>query len=55
MTIAKIADLRTNMKKYLDMAAEGEPIIIPRNNKYIAIISSEDYELLEEAKKRQFN
>ena len=53
MTIAKSADLRTNLKKYLDMADNSESVIIPRNKKFVAIISSDDYELLEKAKKNK--
>ncbi len=55
MTIAKIADLRTNLRKYLELADEGETIIVPRNNKYVAIISNDDYELLEQNKKSKSN
>ena len=48
MTIAKQMDVRSNMKKYFDMAYEGEVIIIPRKeNRNVVIMSEQDYKELE--------
>ena len=51
MTIAKQIDIRANIKKYFDMAFNGEPIIVPRKeNKNVVILSEKDYKELEKAK-----
>ncbi len=42
--IAKQMDVRSNIKKYFDIAFEGEPVIIPRkNNRNVVIISEQEY------------
>lgn len=44
MVIAKQMDLRSNLKKFLDMAYEGETIVVPRKErKNVVIISEEEY------------
>lgn len=51
MTVAKQIDIRANIKKYFDMAFNGEPIIVPRKeNKNVVILSEKDYKELEKAK-----
>ena len=45
--IARQADVRSNMKKYLDIAYNGEPVIIPRKQGHnVVIISEEEYRRL---------
>ena len=52
MTIVKQMDIRDNIKKYFDMAHEGEPIIVPRkNDKNVVIISENDYREFEKYKR----
>ena len=47
--IAKQMDVRSNIKKYFDMAHEGEIIIIPRKeNKNVVIISEAEYDRLKQ-------
>lgn len=47
MTIAKQIDIRSNIKKYFDMAYGGDTIIVPRKeNKNVVIISEEEYKRL---------
>ena len=42
-------DVRVNIKKYIDMAFSGEPIIVSRKeNKNVVIISESKYNELEE-------
>ena len=44
MVIAKQMDVRANIKKYFDIAYEGEPVVIPRKeNKNVMIISEKMY------------
>ena len=44
MVIAKQMDVRANLKKFLDMAYDGEPVVIPRKeNKNVIIISESHY------------
>lgn len=51
MTVAKQIDIRANIKKYFDMAFNGEPIIVPRKeNKNVVIVSEKDYIELEKAR-----
>ena len=33
MTVAKQIDIRANIKKYFDMAFNGEPVIVPAQGK----------------------
>ena len=52
MTIVKQMDIRDNIKKYFDMAHEGETIIVPRkNNRNVVIISENDYKEFEKYKR----
>ena len=47
--IVKQMEIRSNIKKYFDMAYYGDPIIVPRKeNKNIVIISEEEYSRLNE-------
>ena len=51
MTVAKQIDIRANIKKYFDMAFNGEPVIVPRKeNKNVVIVSETDYKELEKAR-----
>ena len=51
MTVAKQIDIRANIKKYFDMAFNGEPVIVPRKeNKNVVILSEKDYKELEKAR-----
>lgn len=44
MLIAKQMDIRANIKKYFDLAHDGEVILVPRKgSKNIVIISEEEY------------
>lgn len=44
MVIAKQMDIRANIKKYFDMAYNGEPVVVPRKeNKNVIIISESLY------------
>ncbi|MBQ2641051.1 MAG: type II toxin-antitoxin system prevent-host-death family antitoxin, partial [Lachnospiraceae bacterium] len=48
MVIAKQMDVRANIKKYFDIAFDGEPVIVPRkNNRNVVIVSEADYKELE--------
>ena len=48
ITIAKQADIRANMKKYFDLAYDGETIIVPRKeNRNIVIVSEPEYKRME--------
>ena len=48
MTIVKQVDLRSNIKKYFDLAFSGENIIIPRkDNKNVVVISEKEYKEFE--------
>ena len=52
MTVAKQIDIRANIKKYFDMAFNGEPVIVPRKeNKNVVIVSEKDYKELEKARR----
>ena len=47
MTIVKQMDIRANIKKYFDLAYDGDIIVVPRKeNKNIVIISEEEYNRL---------
>ena len=51
MMIVKQMEIRDNIKKYFDLAHEGETIIVPRkNNKNVVIISEKDYREFEKYK-----
>ena len=44
MVVAKQMDVRANIKKYFDIAFDGEPVIVPRKeNKNVIIISESIY------------
>ena len=45
-------DIRANIKKYFDLAFDGEPIIISRKqNKNVVVISEKEYNDLQKAKR----
>ena len=51
MTVAKQMDVRTNFKKYLDLAFGGESVFIPRKgNRNVVIVSENDYKAMEKAR-----
>lgn len=52
MTVAKQIDIRTNIKTFFDMAADGEVVFCPRKeNKNVYVISQAEYEELQKAKR----
>ena len=52
ITVAKQADIRANMKKYFDLAYEGETIIVPRKeNRNIVILSEMEYKRMDKARR----
>lgn len=52
MIAAKQMDIRANIKKYFDMAFDGEPIIVSRKaNKNVVIISEAEYNEMAKAKR----
>lgn len=52
MTVAKQIDIRANIKKYFDMAFDGEPVIVPRKeSRNVVIVSEKDYKEMEKARK----
>lgn len=52
MIATKQMDVRANIKKYFDIAFNGEPVIVSRKeNKNVVIISEAEYNELEKAKK----
>ncbi len=52
MTVAKQIEIRDNIKKYFDLAFEGETVFVPRkNNKNVYVISQKEYEMLQKAKR----
>lgn len=52
MIATKQMDVRANIKKYFDMAFNGEPVIVShKENKNVVIISEAEYNELEKAKK----
>ena len=52
MIAAKQMDVRANIKKYFDMAFDGETVIVSRKeNKNVVIISEAEYNELAKAKK----
>ena len=47
LVIAKQMDIRSNIKKFFDMANEGEAIVVPRKgNRNVVIISESEYNRL---------
>ena len=52
ITVATQADIRANMKKYFDLAYEGETIIVPRKeNRNIVILSETEYKRMDKARR----
>lgn len=52
MIATKQMDIRANIKKYFDLAFNGEPVIVSRKeNKNVVIISEAEYNELSKAKK----
>lgn len=52
MIATKQMDIRANIKKYFDMAFEGEPVIVSRKeNRNVVIISESEYNELTKARK----
>ena len=52
MIATKQMQVRANIKKYFDMAFDGEPVIVSRkDNKNVVIISEAEYNELAKAKK----
>ena len=52
MIATKQMDVRANIKKYFDIAFNGEPVIVSRKeNKNVVIISEAEYNELEKARK----
>lgn len=52
MIAIKQVDIRANIKKYFDLAFSGEPVIVSRKeNKNVVVISEEEYNRLQKAKK----
>lgn len=52
MTIAKQVDVRSNIKKYFDLAFSGEPVIVPRkDNRNVVIVSEDDFKEMEKARR----
>ena len=52
MIATKQVDIRANIKKYFDIAFNGEPVIVSRKeNRNVVIISETEYNELAKAKK----
>lgn len=52
MIATKQMDIRANIKKYFDLAFNGEPIIVSRKqNKNVVVISEKEYNDLQKAKR----
>lgn len=52
MIATKQMDVRANIKKYFDIAFNGEPVIVSRKeNKNVVIISEAEYNELEKPEK----
>ena len=52
ITVAKQADIRANMKKYFDLAYEGETIVVPRKeDRNIVILSETEYKRMDKARR----
>jgi antitoxin YefM len=52
MIAAKQMDVRANIKKYFDMAFDGEPVIVSRKeNKNVVIISEAEYNEMAKARR----
>lgn len=54
MIATKQMDIRANIKKYFDLAFDGEPIIVSRKeNKNVVVISETEYNELQKAKRNE--
>lgn len=54
MIATKQMDLRANIKKYFDLAFNGEPVIVSRKeNKNVVVISEAEYNNLQKAKRNE--
>lgn len=52
MIAAKQMDVRANIKKYFDMAFDGDPVIVSRKeNKNVVIISESEYNEMAKARR----
>ena len=52
MIATKQMDIRANIKKYFDIAFNGEPVIVSRkDNKNVVVISEAEYNNLQKAKR----
>lgn len=52
MTVARQMDVRANIKKYFDLAFNGEPVIVSRKqNKNVVVISEAEYNDLQKARR----
>lgn len=52
MIAAKPIDVRAKLKDYMDMAFNGEPVIVSRKgNKNVVIVSEQEYNDLQKAKR----
>lgn len=52
MIATKQMDIRANIKKYFDLAFEGEPVIVSRKeNRNVVVISEAEYNDLQKAKR----
>ncbi len=52
MIATKQMDIRANIKKYFDIAFEGEPVIVSRKqNRNVVVISEAEYNELQKAKR----
>lgn len=52
MIATKQIDIRANIKKYFDLAFNGEPVIVSRKgNKNVVVISESEYNNLQKAKR----
>lgn len=52
MLIAKQVDVRSNIKKYFDMAFNGEIIVVPRKkNQNVVIVSENEYKEFEKIRR----
>ena len=52
MIATKQVDIRANIKKYFDLAFDGEPVIVSRkDNKNVVVISEKEYNDLQKAKR----
>ncbi len=56
MTITKPMELRADLKKYCDMAFNGEPVyVVRKNNENVVIVSEEEFREWQEWQKEKRN